>query len=104
MRLFILIFFSNYYRIFSNDFIYNDPGGINMIVYGKNIIKEAIYASRPIFNMYVDQKFNDHKFLSFLKEKDIRFESVSKEKLNQLSNNQNHQGIVANVKDMSHNL
>lgn len=70
-----------------------------MIVYGKNVIKEAIYASRPIFNMYVDQKFNDHKFLSFLKEKDIRFETVSKEKLNQLSNNQNHQGIVANVKD-----
>jgi 23S rRNA (guanosine2251-2'-O)-methyltransferase len=76
-----------------------NPGGINMIVYGKNVIKEAVYASRPIFNMYVDQKFNDHKFLLFLKERNIHFESVSKEQLNQLSNQQNHQGVVANVKD-----
>ncbi len=70
-----------------------------MIIYGKNVIKEAVYASRPIFNMYVDLKFNDFKFLAFLEENDIRFEKVSKEKLNQLANQQNHQGIVANVKD-----
>ncbi len=70
-----------------------------MIVYGKNVIREAVYAKRPIFNMYVDQKFSDHKFLAFLKEKDIRFEVVSKERLNQLSDNSVHQGIVANVKD-----
>ena len=73
--------------------------GVKMIVYGKNVVREAVYANRPIFNMYVDQKFNDHKFLSFLEEKNVRYESVSKEKLNQLANQQNHQGIVANVKD-----
>lgn len=70
-----------------------------MIVYGKNVIREAVYASRPIFNMYVDQKFSDHKFLAFLEEKGIRYELVSKEKLNQLTDLQNHQGLVANVKD-----
>lgn len=70
-----------------------------MIVYGKNVIREAVYASRPIFNMYVDQKFSDHKFLAFLVEKGIRYELVSKEKLNQLTDLQNHQGLVANVKD-----
>jgi predicted rRNA methylase len=73
--------------------------GIKMIVYGKNVIREAVYASRPIFNMYVDQKFSDHKFLAFLEEKGIRYELVSKEKLNQLTDLQNHQGLVANVKD-----
>lgn len=72
---------------------------IKMIVYGKNVIREAVYASRPIFNMYVDQKFSDHKFLAFLEEKGIRYELVSKEKLNQLTDLQNHQGLVANVKD-----
>ena len=51
------------------------------------------------FNMYVDQKFSDHKFLAFLEEKGIRYELVSKEKLNQLTDLQNHQGLVANVKD-----
>lgn len=70
-----------------------------MIVYGKNVIREAVYASRPIFNMYVDQKFSDHKFLAFLEEKGVRFELVPKEKLNQLTDLQNHQGLVANVKD-----
>lgn len=70
-----------------------------MIVYGKNVIREAVYASRPIFNMYVDQKFSDHKFLAFLEEKGVRYELVPKEKLNQLTDLQNHQGLVANVKD-----
>ncbi len=70
-----------------------------MIVYGKNVIREAVYASRPIFNMYVDQKFSDHKFLTFLEDKGVRIELVPKEKLNQLTNLQNHQGLVANVKD-----
>ncbi len=70
-----------------------------MIVYGKNVIREAIYAKRPFFNMYVDNKFSDYKFLSFLKEHDIRFEQVSKERLNELTGNANHQGIVSNVKD-----
>ena len=70
-----------------------------MIIYGKNVIREAVYTKRPIFNMYVDQKFSDYKFLSFLKDHDIRFEQVTKERLNQLTSNANHQGIVSNVKD-----
>jgi predicted rRNA methylase len=70
-----------------------------MIVYGKNVIKEAVFSSRPIFNLYIDQKFNDYKFLAFLEDKSIRYEKVSKEKLSQLAGNSVHQGIVANVKD-----
>lgn len=70
-----------------------------MIVYGKNVIKEAVFAKRPIFNLYVDQKFNDQKFLVFLKERNVRYELVTKENLNQLTDNAVHQGIVANVQD-----
>jgi predicted rRNA methylase len=70
-----------------------------MIVYGKNVIKEAVFSSRPIFNLYIDQKFSDYKFLTFLEDKGIRYEKVSKEKLSQLAGSSVHQGIVANVKD-----
>ena len=60
---------------------------------------------RPIFNMYVDQKFSDHKFLMFLENHQIRYETVSRERLNQLTTNANHQGIVSNVQDYeTHNL
>lgn len=70
-----------------------------MIVYGKNVIKEAVFSSRPIFNVYIDQKFSDYKFLTFLDDKGIRYEKVSKEKLSSLAGSSAHQGIVANVKD-----
>ncbi|AUD64401.1 23S rRNA (guanosine(2251)-2'-O)-methyltransferase RlmB [Tenericutes bacterium MZ-XQ] len=70
-----------------------------MIVYGKNVIKEAVFSSRPIFNLYIDQKFSDYKFLTFLEDKGIRYEKVSKEKLSSLAGSTVHQGIVANVKD-----
>jgi len=70
-----------------------------MIVYGKNVIKEAIYSKRPIYNLYLDEKFSDFQFLNFLKDRNITFEKVSKDRLNKLSNNQIHQGIVCNLKD-----
>jgi 23S rRNA (guanosine2251-2'-O)-methyltransferase len=70
-----------------------------MIVYGKNVIKEAIYSKRPIYNLYIDEKFLDHQFLSFLNDKSITYEKVSKERLNKLTNNQIHQGVVCNLKD-----
>lgn len=70
-----------------------------MIVYGKNVIKEAVFAKRPIFELYLDERFSDYKYLQFLKDKNIRHQLVTKERLNQLTQNANHQGIVANVKD-----
>lgn len=70
-----------------------------MIIFGKNVVKEAIFAKRPIFNLYLDKKFNDDKFLQFLTDKKIKFEQKTKEELNKLTDNQLHQGVVANVKD-----
>jgi 23S rRNA (guanosine2251-2'-O)-methyltransferase len=70
-----------------------------MIVYGKNVIKEAVFSSRPIYKVYLDEKFQDHHFISFLKEKNVEFTRISKGELNRLSHNALHQGIVADVKE-----
>ncbi|MFA6800580.1 MAG: 23S rRNA (guanosine(2251)-2'-O)-methyltransferase RlmB [Acholeplasmataceae bacterium] len=70
-----------------------------MIVYGKNVIREAIFAKRPFFALYLDLKFNDDSFIQFLKDYHIRYELVSKDELFNLSKTKNHQGIVANLKD-----
>lgn len=70
-----------------------------MIIYGKNVIKEAIFANRPIYKVMVDDKISDGHFLSFLRDKDIKFARVSKGELNNLTQNAVHQGVVADVKD-----
>jgi len=69
-----------------------------MIIYGKNTIKEAIYANRKIFEVILDEKFNDYKYLNFLKENNIAVKYSNKGELNNLTNNGIHQGIVAEVK------
>lgn len=68
-----------------------------MIVYGKNVIKEAVFAKRTIFKLYLDDKFQDAHFQNFLKDKQIAFERVSKGELNRLTDNAVHQGVVADV-------
>lgn len=73
-----------------------------MIVYGKNVIKEAIFAKRNIYRLYLDQKFNDEGFLNFMKKNQVKFEYASKDDLFNLSKTKNHQGIVAEVKDYSY--
>lgn len=70
-----------------------------MIVYGKNVIREAAFANRKFHALYVDEKFNDAYFLKFLADKGVRFTRVNKEKLNQLSKHATHQGLVADVED-----
>lgn len=69
-----------------------------MIVYGKNVIREAIFSNRPIFKVLIDEKFQDRQFIGFLKDKGIDFNRVSKGELNNLTNNAVHQGVVADVK------
>ena len=34
-----------------------------MIIYGKNVIKEAILNKRPIYKLYLDEKSSDSKFV-----------------------------------------
>lgn len=75
-----------------------------MIVYGKNVIKEAIFTKRPIYQLYVDERMNDQNFLKFLKDKQIKYQEVSKDKLYQLAKDHVHQGVVADVKDYEYVL
>ncbi len=70
-----------------------------MIVYGKNVIREAAFVNRTFYACYVDERFNDAYFLKFLADKGVRYTRVNKEKLNQLSKHANHQGLVADVED-----
>jgi len=69
-----------------------------MIVYGKNVIREAIFAKREFYKLYIDDKWSDHHFLAFLKDKNIRYQVKTKGELNNLTDNAVHQGIVADVK------
>ncbi len=69
-----------------------------MIIYGKNVIKEAIFSNRPIYKLWIDEKFSDHHFLVFLQDKKQTYEKAAKGKLNELSENGLHQGVVADVK------
>ena len=70
-----------------------------MIIYGKNPIKEAIFKERKIYRLYLDNKFKDRQFLDFLSQREIDVIKVSKDKLNELSDNAIHQGVVADVLD-----
>lgn len=69
-----------------------------MIIFGKNVVKEAVFAKRPVYKVYIDEKMNDTAFIGFLKDKNISYVLTNKGELNTLTNNQNHQGVVADVK------
>lgn len=70
-----------------------------IIIHGKNPIREVIYQNRMIYKLYIDNKFNDRQYLKFLDDKNIKYERLAKDKLNELTNNALHQGVVAQVDD-----
>lgn len=70
-----------------------------MIIYGKNVIKEAVLNKRPIYKLYLDEKSSDSKFINFLENNNISYELTNKGQLNNLTDNAVHNGVVADVKD-----
>ena len=68
-----------------------------IIIHGKNPIREAIYNNRKIYNLYLDNKFNDRQFLKFLDDNNIKYNRLAKDKLNEMTQNALHQGVVAEV-------
>jgi|JTFO01.1.fsa_nt_gb predicted rRNA methylase len=72
---------------------------IPLIIYGKNVIREAVFAGRRFYKLYLDEKLNDHRFIQFLDDKKVKYQFTTKNELNQLSKNQLHQGMVADVED-----
>ena len=73
-----------------------------MIIYGKNVIKEAVLNKRPIYKLYIDEKNSDYKFNQFLEQHGIKIEYTNKGQLNNLTQNAVHNGVVAEVKDYSY--
>lgn len=69
-------------------------------IYGKNCIYEAIRANHGIKQVYLtkEQAAKDVKFISLLKDKDISFSTVDKQKMDQLFGN-GHQGYGAYRED-----
>ncbi len=70
-----------------------------MLIYGKNTTKEAILAGRVVYICYLDDKFKDRAIENLLDENKIKIKRVPKEKLNELTKNGLHQGIVLDVED-----
>ncbi|MDO8168187.1 23S rRNA (guanosine(2251)-2'-O)-methyltransferase RlmB [Candidatus Phytoplasma melaleucae] len=73
-----------------------------MIIYGKNIIKEAIKANRHIYKMYIDIKMKDISFLNFLQKNYSGYILLNKHQLNEKAKDKNHQGVIAEVEDYSY--
>ena len=68
-----------------------------MYCYGKNTIKGLIESKTQFENVYLSKKFKDVKMLEFLNKNKIKYSRIADEELDKLSNNANHQGIVAKV-------
>ena len=69
-----------------------------MLVYGKNVVLEALNKNDEIKKAYIYEKFNDREILNKLSNKNITISYVSKFDLDHLCNG-NHQGIVVEVAD-----
>jgi 23S rRNA (guanosine2251-2'-O)-methyltransferase len=70
-----------------------------MLIYGKNVVLEALHAKRKFYKLYVDTKMKDVTFLSIIKKFDVAITHQSKEQLHNLVLQSNHQGVVADVED-----
>ncbi|MDR1782341.1 MAG: 23S rRNA (guanosine(2251)-2'-O)-methyltransferase RlmB [Bacilli bacterium] len=68
-----------------------------MYIYGKNTIIAYVNGKKKLETIYISEDFNDRKLLSLLDKNNYQYIRISKSKLNTLSNNANHQGIVAKV-------
>lgn len=70
-----------------------------MLIYGKNVVLEALHAKRKFNKLFVDTKMKDVTFLSVIKKFDVEITHQSKEQLHNLVLQSNHQGVVADVED-----
>lgn len=65
------------------------------IIYGKNVVLQALASKRKVFNLYVLENN-----VNVLKKNNIfKYTTATKKKLDQLTNNGVHQGFVAEVED-----
>lgn len=73
-------------------------------IYGRNSVIEYLNSNSDINKAYIQKNANEgsiQKIFKILKDRQIPISYVEKSKLNELSNNENHQGIVISIP--SHN-
>ncbi len=77
--------------------ILQERGGVlELRVYGRNALFEALKAGKPVEKVYLQYgKYFEPEFLNLLKEKGISYQWAKKEQLKKLAGTQKHQGIVA---------
>lgn len=68
-----------------------------MLIYGKNVVKEALYAKRKFYRLYADKTMKDAAFLKLLQSFDVPVIHQTKEQLHNIVGQANHQGVVADV-------
>ena len=68
------------------------------IIIGRNAVTEALKAGRSINRLLIAEGSRDgsiQKLIALAKERQIIFESVSRDRLDKIAENQRHQGVVA---------
>ena len=68
-----------------------------MYYYGKNTIKGLLDSKTMLEKVYLVKNFNDKKLLALLKKNNCKIEYLEDNKLDELSEYKNHQGIIAKV-------
>jgi|SaaInl3SG_22_DNA_1037383.scaffolds.fasta_scaffold00232_5 23S rRNA (guanosine2251-2'-O)-methyltransferase len=79
--------------------IYNE---VNMLIYSKNVVLEALKAHRKIHKIMIEFRFSDKTIMQYIEQSNITLEKVDKGHLNNISNHAVHQGIVAEVEPYSY--
>ena len=70
-----------------------------MLIYGKNSIIEYIKQNNVINKIYVSNSLKKDNIISILGNKQKNIEYVDSKKLDEITNNKNHQGVVAIIPD-----
>lgn len=72
-----------------------------MKIYGKNAITESLRANKAVFNLYVQDSFEDKpsEILALAHKQHIKVNFVDKYTLTKLVGNEHHQGYVADIED-----
>lgn len=69
-------------------------------VYGTNTVYEALLNNR-VSKIYLNKSYSDQKTLALLNKKNIAITYLDRKELDEMTNKQNHQGIVALVKEIN---
>ena len=72
-----------------------------MLVYGKNVFNQIQNDPSSIQEVFILQNLKDQKIQKAVQALSCKKQVVSRKKLDELTENASHQGIVAKVKDIT---